>query len=229
MTAAVLEIDGLVYRYAGADGATVRVSGLTVARGESLVLTGTSGEGKSTLLHLISGLMDPSAGRVRVDGTDIHGLRGAVRDRFRGRTIGMVFQSHHLLGAFTAAQNVEAALKYSGVPSKEHAGRARELLTALGIDRPDAGVGALSVGQQQRVAVARAVACGPVLVLADEPTAALDPENAAGAVGVLMDACARVGASLVCVTHDATMVDRFDRHLRLGELAGEPVGEGAGV
>ena len=184
----------------------------------------SSGSGKSTILHVVSGLMDPTRGRVLVHGTDIHGLRGADRDRFRGRTIGMVFQTHQLLSGFTALDNVLAALMFSDRPRGEHEDHARGLLGELGIERPGAKVEELSIGQQQRVAVARAVACGPALVLADEPTAALDPEHAARAIEMLESACSTVGAALVCVTHDLSLVDRFDRHVALGSLA--PSAEG---
>lgn len=220
MAESALEIENLVYRYPGAGEPSVRVDSLRVGAGEHVVLTGTSGSGKSTILNVVSGLMDPTRGEVFIHGTDIHGLKGAKRDRFRGRRIGMVFQTHQLLGGFSALDNVLAALMFSDRPRREHDAHARALLERLGIERPLAKVEALSIGQQQRVAVARAVACGPALVLADEPTAALDPEHAGRAVELLEDACRGVDAALVCVTHDLSLVDRFDRHVRLSDLSG---------
>lgn len=221
MAGTALSIENLMYQYPGAHGPSVRVGSLVVGEGEHVVLTGSSGSGKSTILNLVSGLMDPTRGRVLVHGTDIHALKGAKRDRFRGRTIGMVFQTHNLLSGFSAMDNVLAALMFSAQPRREHDAHARELLERLGIERPGARVEALSIGQQQRVAVARAVACRPALVLADEPTAALDPEHARGAVEMLEGACRAVGAALVCVTHDLSLVDRFDRHRELSELSNE--------
>ncbi len=180
-----------------------------------MVLTGSSGSGKSTLLHLIAGLMDPSEGTIRVAGTCPQSLRGQARDKFRGRTIGMVFQTHHLLMGFSALENVMAALMFSDIPRGSHRARAKSLLDTLGIATPDQRVERLSVGQQQRVAIARALACDPVLVLADEPTASLDPENAQAALDLLQQACRSSGSALLCVTHDTRLINRFDRNQHL--------------
>ncbi len=225
-----LDITGLKFRYPGHHGWTVDVSRLHLARGEQLLLTAGSGKGKSTLLSLIAGLLEPWEGRVEVAGTAIHALRGAERDRFRGRTIGMIFQTFNLLHGFTAAENVMAALMFSGTARHEHRPRALALLQKLGIDRPDGDVDRLSVGQQQRVAVARAVACSPALVLADEPTASLDPENSAGAMDLIQQACRDAHAALLCVSHDPSMADRFPRRQALADLAAErhAVGASAG-
>jgi len=176
-----------------------------------VLLTARSGRGKSTLLALIAGLIDPASGTVEIAGQPIHALHGAARDRFRGRHIGMIFQTFNLLQGFSAAENVMAALMFSTLPPREHAPRARELLTSLGIERADVAVERLSVGQQQRVAVARALAPSPTLVLADEPTASLDPETAEAAMGLIQSACAARSAALLCVSHDPSMSDRFAR------------------
>jgi ABC-type lipoprotein export system ATPase subunit len=184
-----------------------------------MLLTGGSGRGKSTLLQLISGLLDPIAGTVVVDGQEIHALHGARRDLFRGRTIGMIFQTFNLLHGFSALENVMVAMMFSAIPRREHKGRAAALLSHLGIERPGAAPDALSVGQQQRVAVARALACDPVLVLADEPTASLDPENSATAMDLIQAACREKGAALLCTSHDPAMRERFERRASLAELA----------
>lgn len=222
-----MRIRGLRHRYAPNQPPALIVPELTLGPGEQLVLTGTSGSGKSTLLHLIAGLMDPSEGQISVAGTDPHALRGHARDRFRGRSIGMVFQTHHLLMGFSAVENVMAALMFSDIPRAAHGARARSLLDTLGIATPEQRVERLSVGQQQRVAIARALACDPALVLADEPTASLDPDNADAALDLLQQACRSSGAALLCVTHDTRFVDRFDRaqhlhapHEQLQETAG---------
>ncbi|MEM7755303.1 MAG: ABC transporter ATP-binding protein [Planctomycetota bacterium] len=206
------------HRKSAGSAFTLEIADLAVAQGEQVLLRGKSGSGKSTLLHLIAGLIEPEAGRIEVAGRDIHRLKGAQRDGFRGQHIGMVFQTHQLLGGFTAAENVMAALAFSDVPKAEHDQRAAELLTRLGIDRHGATPEELSIGQQQRVAVARALACGPELVLADEPTASLDPENAADAVKLMQEVCNERGAAFVCVSHDPTLVEVFKRSIDLADL-----------
>jgi len=220
-----VDIEHLVYRYQRAQDPAIAIDSLSVEPGEQIVLTGQSGCGKSTLLHLIAGLMDPSSGQIRVNGVDLSTLRGSKRDRFRGRHIGMVFQTFQLLHGFSVIENVLAALMFSRLPRAEHRPRALALLESLGINTPDARIQDLSIGQQQRVAVARAVACSPTVVLADEPTAALDPGFTGVAMDLLQEACRSINASLIVVTHDLGLVDRFDRHEQLGSLS--QIGEGA--
>lgn len=226
-----LDISGLRFTYPGAHHAAkpvVDVAALAIAPGEMVLLTGGSGSGKSTLLQLIAGLLDPDSGRVLVGGTNIHELHGPQRDRFRGERVGMIFQTFNLLHGFSALENVMAALMFSAIPSRTHRDLALAALARLGIERIDAPVQTLSVGQQQRVAVARAIVCGPVLVLADEPTASLDPENAAGAMdliqSVVSGATGEVKPALLCVSHDPAMVTRFPRVERLHELRSDASG-----
>ena len=222
--APALEISDLRFRYPGAartDPWTIQIAALRLDRAEQLLLTGGSGRGKSTLLHLISGVVDlapPSAGRINVAGRDIHALRGPARDAYRARHIGMVFQTFNLLHGFSALENVMAALMFSDIPAREHRDRAAALLATLGIERIDAAPDRLSVGQQQRVAVARALACSPELVLADEPTASLDPENSHAAMDLIQNACRERNAALLCVSHDPAMADRFTRREKLDGL-----------
>jgi len=224
LPAPALEIADLRFRYPGSPPTApwvIDVRSLRLERGEQMLLTGGSGSGKSTLLHLISGVVDlepPSAGRIGVDGRDIQSLRGPARDAYRARHIGMVFQTFNLLHGFTAAENVMAAMMFSDIPAREHRGRAAALLASLGIERLDATPDRLSVGQQQRVAVARALACSPALVLADEPTASLDPENGAAAMDLIQNACRDRGAALLCVSHDPAIAERFARRQRLDDL-----------
>ena len=193
----------------------LHIDALTLARGEQIVLAAPSGTGKSTLLGLIAGLMDPDEGTITVNGQAVHALTGAARDHFRGRHIGMIFQTLNLLQGFSALENVMAALMFSGVSPGDQSKRAGELLASLDIRRPNARVEQLSLGQQQRVAVARAVACDPVLVLADEPTASLDPSNAANAMRLIQDTCRAKGAALLCVSHDPAVWDRFEKRQQL--------------
>ncbi len=203
---------------------------LEVEPGGELLITGSSGVGKSTLLHLIAGLLDADAGSVAVAGRDIQALHGPARDALRGRQIGMIFQTFHLLPGMSAIENVELALLFGTMPPAEHRARALELLEKLGITHPRRPVEKLSVGQQQRVAIARAVACRPALVLADEPTASLDPQNTEQAMELMQSACREVNAALVCVSHDVSIASRFARRVTMGDLArGVGVGVGAGV
>lgn len=218
-TTPALELSRVHFRY-GEGGFELALPGLTLGRAEEMLLVGQSGCGKSTLLQLIAGLVDPSSGSVRIGGQDIHALRGAARDRFRGRSIGMVFQTFNLLQGFTARENVEIAMMLGDLPKSEWSQRAESLLRELGIERLDARADELSVGQQQRVAVARALACRPTLVLADEPTASLDPDNSANAIRVLRDACREHGAALLVVSHDPLLESHFKRVERLDRLVG---------
>ncbi len=229
-TPPALEIHDLRFRYPGASPTSpwvIHIPALSLGRAEQFLLTGGSGTGKSTLLHLISGVVDLAppngaggAGRIEVAGRDIHALHGPARDAYRARHIGMVFQTFNLLHGFSAVENVMAALLFSDIPAREHKDRAAALLASLGIERIDATPDTLSVGQQQRIAVARALACSPALVLADEPTASLDPLNAAAAMDLIQNACRERNAALLCVSHDPAMAERFSRRERLDDLRG---------
>lgn len=225
--AQALRIEDLSFRYDRRDVdalPVVRIGRLELGEGEMALLRGRSGSGKTTLLGLIAGLLEPSLGRVFVAGEDLHALRGAARDEFRGRHLGVVFQTFNLLHGFSARENVMAGMMFSAIPRSEHDARSAMLLERLGIERVDALPQELSVGQQQRVAVARAVAAKPTLVLADEPTASLDPENADAAIELIKDACAEAGAALLCVSHDPSAESHFDRVEDLASLA-EPAAE----
>jgi putative ABC transport system ATP-binding protein len=203
---------------------TLKVRSLTLWPGDQLLLTGSSGTGKSTLLHVIAGLVTCPA-TVAVNGTNIQALGGGVRDAFRGRAIGMIFQTFNLIPGMTASENVMLAMMFSDIPKREHAGQAKELLGRLGIDKYKQVVGTMSVGQQQRVAVARAVACKPFVVLADEPTASLDPDNTHGAMELIQQVCKERNSALLCVSHDPSMAQRFEFRASLADLASGPVGK----
>ena len=200
-------------------GFALRVPSLELAAGEAALLSGGSGAGKSTLLWIVAGLLRAGGGSIEVAGQRMDAMGESDRDRVRARRIGLVFQTHQLLPDFTAEQNVALALMAAGEPERTHLGRARDLLGALGIDRPAARVHELSVGQQQRVAVARAIACRPALVLADEPTASLDAESGAAAMDLIQRACRDAGAALLCASHDPTMQGRFARVIDVRSFA----------
>lgn len=210
---AALEFEQVRFRYGAGRGAVfaLEVDRFSIAPGEQVLLAGASGSGKSTMLALAAGLLEPDSGSIRVAGDSITAVRGAVRDRLRGRRIGMIFQTFHLLHGFSAVENVEAALLAIGEAKALQRSRARELLSAMSIDRPDAPVDELSVGQQQRVAVARALAPRPAIVFADEPTASLDPANASAAIDLIQGICREHGAALLLTSHDPAMPSRFAR------------------
>ena len=215
-----LAIDALRFRYGAQKGNSfeLHLDSLRLESAEEMLLIGRSGCGKSTLLQLIAGLLDPTSGSIRIGGSDIHAVKGATRDRLRGRTIGMVFQTFNLLQGFSARENVQIALLMSDALAGDRAesnARAEALLRSLGIEQLDALAEELSIGQQQRVAIARALVCRPTLVLADEPTASLDPENALNAVRVLRDACREQGAALLVVSHDPSLEAHFARRYTL--------------
>ena len=199
----------------------VDIPSFMLGDGEQIALIGTSGSGKTTLLHLIAGILAPTSGSIVFDTTggqvDITQLSEAGRDVFRGHNIGYVFQTHHLLPGFTALENVGLGMTFSGRPSDKQ--WAQHLLTEVGLgERLHYKPEKLSVGQQQRVAVARALANRPKLVLADEPTGALDPSNAQQVLDLIRKLCGEVGSSLILVSHDIGIAKQLPRMLDLREL-----------
>ena len=219
MTKAVLELAGVRKGYVAPDGGRIEVLDvpqLALAAGEQVALRGASGTGKTTLLHVIAGIVRPNAGSVRVAGEDVARLDEAARDAWRAQHVGYVFQTFNLLQGFSALENVALASMFAG-PAKVE--RARELLERVGLaGRLDYLPRKLSIGQQQRVAVARALVNSPQLVLADEPTGNLDRANAEAALALLRETCRESGAALLVVSHDERVVERFERVLDLAEL-----------
>jgi putative ABC transport system ATP-binding protein len=265
-----VELFQLKKRFVAPDGAAVPVIDVAEFRlgdGQQVGLIGGSGTGKTTLLHLIAGILTPDSGRIQFDLsgktgaalpagsanasasaavgsagggaatsaaavldyrtaattlsagriTDITQLSEAARDVFRGRNIGYIFQTHHLLSGFTALENVLLGMSFTGRPSDP--AWAKHLLHEVGLaDRLHYRPGKLSVGQQQRVAVARALANRPRLVLADEPTGSLDPRSAQQALDLIRRLTAEVNASLMLVSHDPTISRQLPRVVDLAEL-----------
>jgi lipoprotein-releasing system ATP-binding protein len=189
---------------------------LAVEKGEMVAVVGASGVGKSTLLHVLGGLDRADSGRVAVAGFDVTAAADAQLVAFRNRHIGFVFQFHHLLPEFSALENAEMPLRIARLPATEGRPRARRLLERVGLnDRLDHRPGMLSGGEQQRVAVARALVMQPTLLLADEPTGDLDEETADTLHGLLRDMHAEFGLTSVIATHNPRLAAACDRTLRL--------------
>ena len=202
------------------DVEALRDVSLHVAPGEFVAVTGRSGSGKSTLLNLISGLDRPTEGRVLIDGADI--AEGRRDERARRELIGFVFQQHLLLSELTAQLNVEVPLIGAGVPARERRRRALELLDEVGLaHRAQHRPATLSGGERQRVAVARSLANGPRLLLADEPTGALDSANSQRIIELLATLRARHGMTVIVVSYDAAVYAHADRTMTIldGRLA----------
>ncbi len=188
-----------------------------LARGEQVALIGASGGGKTTLLNVIAGITSPDAGRVMIDDTDPSGMPEPVRDRFRAERIGFVYQTFNLLPAFTALENVLLGMSFSR--GRSDRSRALELLDSVGLShRLDHRPGQLSVGEQQRVAVARALANQPSLLLADEPTANVDTANQQTILDLLREACTTGQVALLLVTHANEVAEQFDRVEQLADF-----------
>jgi putative ABC transport system ATP-binding protein len=208
-----------VYPGAPAGRAAVRVARLEVESRAKSCLVGSSGSGKTTLLHIVAGILVPSAGHVWLGETDVFGLSEAERDGWRARHVGCVFQTFNLLQSLSALENLTLAQRFAGIAAETAKRRALELLEQLNLaDRAHARPAQLSVGEQQRVAIARAVSKTPALLLADEPTASLDDENAAAALDLLLATSA--DSTLLVASHDPRLIARFSAVQPLASLAG---------
>ncbi|WP_298914345.1 ABC transporter ATP-binding protein [uncultured Algimonas sp.] len=221
----VLSLQDVTFGYAPGD-TLIDIDRFCVAPGESVFLRGASGTGKSTLLGLIGGILVPRSGRISLCGTDLTTLSGAKRDAARVDHLGIIFQQFNLLPYLSVLGNAALPCRFSARRRRRldmsPDTAARKLVTALGLtdrelDRP---VSELSVGQQQRVAVARALIGGPDLIVADEPTSALDHDNRDRFITLLDAQRKRFGSSLLFVSHDATLAGHFDRAVDMAELTG---------
>jgi len=218
----MLHIADLHFRYADG-GFTLGVSDLRVGEGERVALVGPSGSGKTTLLHLIAGILKPASGSIRIGTTDVARLSEAERRAFRVQRIGLVFQSFELLEYLDVLDNILLPCRLNAALSLDDAARdrARALADRLGLaDKLDRHPGALSQGERQRVAICRALIAGPQLILADEPTGNLDPDNKSRAVDALLAEAAAHRAACLTVTHDHSLLEKFDRVIDLAQLAG---------
>jgi lipoprotein-releasing system ATP-binding protein len=228
----VLEARDLWKSYRGGDGALLPIlSGveISVTRGEMVAIVGASGAGKSTLLHILGALDPPTKGYVILGGKLIHGLDDEALAALRNRSVGFVFQFHHLLREFSALENVMMPLRIAGTPVKEARGRAEELLSRVGLSgRMHHRPAELSGGEQQRTAVARALATDPALLLADEPSGNLDHSNAELLHELFAELVRDMEIGMVVVTHNRSLAARAHRVLLLesGQLVPTVVREG---
>jgi putative ABC transport system ATP-binding protein len=225
VTPLVLNVTDVRYRWPGRAGFSLNVPAFSVMPGETVLLLGESGSGKSTLLSLICGTVSPDQGRIEVAGINIGTLSGGARDRFRAEQIGVIFQQFNLLPFGSVSDNILLPLRFA--PNRRaRAGDAKAaaagLCAALSLpaDVMQARAGTLSVGQQQRVAVARALIGEPPLIIADEPTSALDAGTQAAFLDLLFRQVSLQQAALLMVSHDARLGERFDRVIRIEDIAG---------
>ena len=187
---------------------------LEVKESQHLLVLGASGSGKTTLLHILGGLLAPQKGKVVIGETDIYKLSGTQRDKYRGQNIGLVFQKAHLISALSVQDNLLLAQYLAG--TAQDAGRVKEVLSDLGLgEKRKKKVKELSQGEQQRVTIARALLNRPRIILADEPTASLDDENANKVINLLKGQAEQYNASLMIATHDQRVKDQFDVQLNL--------------
>jgi putative ABC transport system ATP-binding protein len=221
----VIEVRNLEFAWQRKLGNVLSISSFDLARGERCFLRGPSGTGKTTLLSLLGGVVVPDAGTVTINGTELGKMSGPKRDRFRADQIGYIFQMFNLIPYLSPVQNVLLPCRFSAVRKQRIGGppdvEAARLLTQLGLDQSLINrrtAAALSVGQQQRVAAARALIGNPALVIADEPTSSLDSDARSAFIELLFDECRRNGTSVLFVSHDQSLASHFDRSVDLAEI-----------
>ena len=204
----------------GANPIEFALASFEVAAGEKVALTGPSGCGKSTLLNLIAGLVRPDEGMIRLGDSDLTGMPVSTLDTFRGRTIGFIYQNFNLLDAFNVLENVLIGMRFGrAIKPSERRQRARELLAKVGLaDRLHTRPNRLSMGARQRVAVARAIANHPSLILADEPTGSLDPATAKTIFDLILKICGEEERTLLFVTHDRELASQLPRQFDCRDL-----------
>jgi len=220
----IIELNKLAFSWPDSAQACLEIEQFSLKRGEKLFLSGASGSGKSTLLGLLAGILTPSSGSLNILQTELSSLKSVARDKFRADHIGYIFQQFNLIPYLSVIENVLLPCHFS---KQRHAqikqdphSQAADLLLELRLPKNclDKPVTQLSIGQQQRVAAARALIGNPELVIADEPTSALDNQSRNAFIELLMEQCERTAASLLFVSHDQQLQSHFDRHIALSTL-----------
>ena len=224
MSDIMLEAESLIKQYKQSDSVITAVNrvAIKVPKGEFVAIIGTSGSGKSTLLHILAGLDKPDAGSVKVNGTEITKLSHDKLGKFRGENMGFIFQRHNLIPQFTALENILIPTMMCSKPDMSYQENLRHLVEVLDLgDRLSHLPSELSGGQCQRVAIARALINNPDILMADEPTGALDRKNADEVLNLLLKTREEFGTTLVMVTHDLSIAERADRIFRMnaGEIS----------
>lgn len=206
-------LNDVKFQWPKASAPCLHIQDWKVLKGERVFLYGPSGSGKSTLLNIIAGIHTPQYGEVDILGTQMFRLNRRQRDRFRARHIGVIFQQFNLIPYLSLQDNISLGQQFAGKP--ENRERLKRLLSELNLDQlpADQQVNQLSVGQQQRVAVARALYHQPEFIIADEPTSALDEGNRNGFIEMLLKQVAQTSSTLLFVSHDRTLAQHFDRHI----------------
>lgn len=210
-----LDMRSVTVTFPGLPAPVLSIDALTLRAGEHLVITGASGSGKSTFVNVVSGLERLSSGSVHWGGTALETLSESRRDRWRGQTIGLVMQEFHLFEGLSALDNALLPARLSRATDAETIKRARDLLDIVGLARPDQPVETMSRGEMQRVAVARALVRRPGVIIADEPTASLDAESGSQVADLILSLAEREKSTLIVVSHDKTLIDRFERRIHL--------------
>lgn len=224
-----LHMNAVTVSFKGLATPALTIDRLVLAAGAHLAVTGASGSGKSTFVNIITGLERPTSGTVRWGGTELSTLSENGRDRWRGRTIGLIMQDFHLFPGLSALDNALLPARLSGAADAATVERATELLTTVGLTRPQQKVETMSRGEMQRVAVARALVRQPAVIVADEPTASLDAASGIEVGNLLFNLAEREKSTLIVVSHDPALIERFPARINLvgGRIADAPALEAA--
>jgi len=208
----MVKINGLTYNYSSE--IQLKFPDFSLSKGEQALILGQSGCGKTTLLHLLSGLLQPNSGNVDVENENISKMSGARLDNFRGANIGIVFQTPHFIEALTVKENLTLTQTLAG--KSKDVDKVKGLLVDLGVEsKLNAKLNELSVGEKQRISIARALVNSPALILADEPTSALDDENCDAVLKLVREQAKKHNSTLLIVTHDNRLKDQFDKRIEL--------------
>jgi len=208
----MVKINGLTYNYSSE--IQLKFPDFSLSKGEQALILGQSGCGKTTLLHLLSGLLQPNSGNVDVENENISKMSGARLDNFRGANIGIVFQTPHFIEALTVKENLTLTQTLAG--KSKDVDKVKGLLVDLGVEsKLNAKLNELSVGEKQRISIARALVNSPALILADEPTSALDDENCDAVLKLVREQAKKYNSTLLIVTHDNRLKDQFDKRIEL--------------